>query len=160
MTGPARDLDGATVLVRIATVDGITDCAAGQIRTLAARGARVAVIAGLDDPAGDINPVMSLKRLTGPIEAATGLPVAFIPDCVGAVAEAGLAAVPACTIALLENLRFHPRLQRQNRTFAIRLSVLGDYFTASCDAPEKAPVWMRELATLLPEPPAPLARTA
>ncbi len=156
MTAP-RDLDGATVLVRIDTTTGISTCAADQIRMLAGRGARIAVLAGYADPAGDVNPTLSLGSLAGALEAATGMPVSLVPDCVGPIAEAGLASVPANTIALLENLRFHSDAQRQSRTFAIRLSVLGDYFTAVCDAPDKAPVWMRELATLLPEPAAPLS---
>jgi 3-phosphoglycerate kinase len=44
--------------------------------------------------------------------------------------------VPFGAIALMENLRFHPDAQRRSRTvFAMRLSVLGDYFVVPADPP-------------------------
>jgi phosphoglycerate kinase len=63
-------------------------------RDLADRGARVAVIAGYDNPGGDVNPTLSLRHLVEPLEHLTGLPVHFVGDCVGPVAESGLAATP------------------------------------------------------------------
>jgi phosphoglycerate kinase len=125
---------------------------AAYLRNLAARGARIAIIAGYDNPGGDVNPTLSLRHLVAPLQELTGLPVHFVGDCVGPVAEAGLAATPAGSIALMENLRFHPEAQRRSRTFAIRLSALGDYFAVPGGMPESASVWIRELAKLLPEP--------
>ena len=66
--------------------------------------------------------------------------------------SASAGSLPAGAIALLENLRFHPEAQRRSRTFAIRLSALGDYFAVPGGMPESASVWIRELAKLLPEP--------
>lgn len=156
----ARDLEGQTVLVRSDLSQGLDEAFAACLRDLAARGARVAVIAGYDNPGGDVNPTLSLRRLVQPLQQLTGLPVHFVGDCVGPIAEAGLAATPAGAIALLENLRFHPEAQRHSRTFAIRLSVLGDYFSIPGGMPEPASVWIRELAKLLPEPKTDLATSA
>lgn len=155
-----KDLDGRTVLVRYDSGRGFDEVFVSAVRDLAGRGARVAVIAGYDDPGGDINPTLSLRHLAQPLEETTGLPVHFIGDSVGPVAESGVAATPVGSIALLENLRFHPEAQRHSRTFAIRLSVLGDFFSVPGGMPETASVWIRELANLLPEPATTLAPSA
>ncbi|OCW57844.1 phosphoglycerate kinase [Hoeflea olei] len=155
-----RDLEGRTVLVRSDLSQGWTEDFAAHLRTLVRRGARVAVVAGHDNPAGDVNPVMSLRHQAPTLEAITGLPVHFVSDCVGPLAEAGVAAVPAGSIALLENVRFHPEYQRHSRTFAMRLSVLGDFFSIPGGMPEPAAVWVQELAKLLPEPTTDLAPSA
>ena len=156
----AKDLDGHTVLVRCDLSLGLSEDFATHLRALANRGARVAVIAGYDNPGGDVNPTLSLRQLVQPLQHLTGLPVHFVGDCVGPIAESGLAATPAGAIALLENLRFHPEAQRHSRTFAIRLSVLGDFFSVPGGMPETASVWIRELAKLLPEPTPDLAPSA
>jgi phosphoglycerate kinase len=149
---PARDLSGRTVLVRCDLGNGASEGLASHLRALADRGARVAVIAGYDNPCGDVNPVLSLRPLAAELGSMTGLPVHFVGDCVGPVAEAGLAATPPGAIAVMENLRFHPDAQRRSRTFAMRLSVLGDYFSVPGGVPETASIWIRELAAMLPEP--------
>lgn len=156
----APDLEGATVLVRCDLSQGLGENCATAIRGLVARGARVAVIAGYEDPAGDINPALSLRRWIAPLGEAAGMPVHFVPDCVGPVAEAGLAAMPDGAVALLENIRFHGQAQRQSRIFAMRLSVLGDYFHLPGGMPDGASPWIRALAGLLPEPSPLLAASA
>jgi 3-phosphoglycerate kinase len=156
----ARDLENRTVLVRSDLSQGLDESFAAYLRDLAERGARVAVIAGYDNPGGDVNPTLSLRHLVRPLQNLTGMPVHFVGDCVGPVAESGLAATPAGAIALLENLRFHPEAQRRSRTFAIRLSALGDFFAMPGGMPETASVWIRELAKLLPEPTTNLAPSA
>lgn len=155
-----QDLEDRTVLVRSDLSHGLNDAFVAYVRELTGRGARVAVIAGYDNPGGDVNPTLSLRHLVKPLQEATGLPVHFVGDCVGPVAEAGLAATPAGAIALMENLRFHPEAQRHSRTFAIRLSVLGDFFSIPGGMPETASIWIRELAKLLPEPSTDLAPSA
>lgn len=147
-----KDLQDRTVLVRCDLSKGLDADFAAGLCDLVGLGARVAVIAGYDNPGGDVNPTLSLRHLVQPLEQLTGLPVHFVGDCVGPVAESGLTATPAGAIALLENLRFHPAAQRRSRTFAIRLSAMGDYFAVPGGMPESASVWIRELAKLLPEP--------
>lgn len=145
-------LGGKTVIVRADFTGGPTVEFARTAKDLAAKGARVAIVGGYGDPQGDYNPAWSLSRFAGPLAEMTGLPVAFVPECVGAAAEAGLARVPCGTLALMENIRFHADERRSMRSFAIRLSVLGDFFTVPGGMPETASRWIRDLADLLPSP--------
>ena len=108
--------------------------------------------AAFGDPKGDVNPAFSLGRFVKPLEAICGMPVRFVAECVGGGAEAGLAEAPFGSIVLLENVRFHPDERRLSRAFAIRLSALGDYFSAPGELPEPAAAWIGELAAMLPAP--------
>ena len=157
---PASHLDGKTVLVRADFSDGVSRELGRVVAGLAKAGARVAVIAGFGAPSGDINPALSLLRFRTPLEAKARVPVTFIPDCVGPVAEAGLHGVPYGEAALMENLRFHPDLRRNTRNFAIRLSALADYFVTSGPVPEKPVGWLTALASILPPPPGLAASTS
>ena len=148
-------LAGRTVLFRADLSAGIGPAIGGAIADLTAAGARVAVVSGFGDPVGDKNPALSLKPFVAPLAPATGRRVTFVADCVGAVAEAGLDAVPFGEVALLENVRFHPEARRDSRHFAMRLSVLGDFFTVGGALPDRPIGWIRALAELLPAPPLP-----
>jgi 3-phosphoglycerate kinase len=97
---------GKTAIIRISLDGGISHTAIPLITTLADAGARVVVVAGLGDPAGDINPALSLRPFTPMLEEMTGKHVTFVNESVGTGAEAKLAGVPFGEIALMENLRF------------------------------------------------------
>jgi phosphoglycerate kinase len=155
MDGTAADpfeLAEKTVLVRANFCRGVTVRLAGTVRDIAERGARVAVVAGLGDPEGDVNPALSLLRFVEPLARATGKRTTFISESVGTGAEAKLARVPFGEVALLENLRFHRDESRKTKVFAVRLSVLADFYI---DAGESRPPengWQDALRLLLPEP--------
>lgn len=152
----ARDsgekLADRTVLVRASFGDGVTSDLGGLLARLAGAGARVAVIAGLGDPSDDVNPALSLARFVEPLSEAAGRPVTFIGESIGPGAEAGLDRVAFGEIALLENLRFHRARRHHARSFALRLSVLGDCFIDAGQAPLSADGWQSHLASLLPGP--------
>lgn len=148
----ADALAGKTVLLRANLEQGVTQELGDAVAALAARHARVAVIAGFGEPRGDINPTLSLIRFRQPLEAISRTPVSFITDCVGPVAEAGLERVPFGEAALLENLRFYATGHRDSRGFALRLSVLGDFFAVSGAVPGRPVGWLTELARILPSP--------
>lgn len=152
MNAETAALDGKTVLVRIDPETGINGATGQQLVSLARQGARVAVVGGYGNPQGEVNPALSLRRFLDALEQATGMPVLFVPECVGAGAEAGLARAPFGAIVLMENLRFHPDQHRQSRAFAMRLSALGDYFTVPGGIPATDPGWIRALTELLPSP--------
>lgn len=145
-------LAGKTVLVRASFDDAVSARLATLLADLADRGARVAVIAGLGNPAGDINPALSLGQFVEPLAKATGKPVTFIGESVGTGAEGRLAQVDYGAIALLENLRFNPDERRQASIFAMRLSVLGDFYIDAGNPPANPNGWQETLKTLLPEP--------
>ena len=55
-------------------------------------------------------------------------PVAFADDCVGPKAEAAIAAMKDGDILCLENTRFHPEEEKNDKEFAEKLAALGDIF--------------------------------
>lgn len=153
-------LAGRTVLVRADFTQGVAPELAATAAGLARAGARVAIIAGHGEPAGEFNPALSLRGFVEPLSRATGRPVHFVAESVGLGAEAGLAAVPQGAVALMENLRFN-RGRCTSRAFAMRLSALADHFVATGPQPRETdaqeagrPHWIAVLKTLLPEPPA------
>jgi len=149
---PVDMLAEKTVLLRANLDDGVTPELGLAVATLADRGARVAIISGFGSPRGEFNPMFSLLRFRDAIAVSSGTPVSFVPDCVGPRAEAGLDRVPFGEAALLENLRFYADEHRDSRTFAIRLSVLGDYFAISGVLPGRPIGWLSELVSILPAP--------
>ena len=153
-TAPASALAGTTVRFRADLADGVTPAIAKAIAALAEAGARVAVVSGYGAPEGDINPTLSLRRFVEPLAEATGKTVSFVPDCIGTKAEAGLDKVGFGAVALMENVRFHPDAYRHSRNFAMRLSVLGDYFAIGGDLPANPVGWIVELSQILPAAPA------
>ena len=150
--GRGSAISGRTVLLRADFTNGVTEELGRMAATFAARGARVAVLAGYGAPQGEANTAFSLAQFRPLLEHLCGRPVTFISDCVGADAEAGLGLVPFGEVALMENLRFHPDERRNNRTFAMRLSALGDYFAISGAVPPDPVGWLTALAAMLPTP--------
>lgn len=144
--------DNTTILVRLSVSPPPSADALGRITALARQGARIAIIAGLGDPGGDINPALSLQPFAGRIAEALGLPVSFIRESLGSGAEAGLDQVGFGEVALLENLRFHPDERRAAPVFAMRLAVLGDHFLDLGETPAKPGSWQHRLAHMLPAP--------
>lgn len=146
-------LAGKTVLVRIPGDGRLEEDQITKLRAMLQSGARLALIAGAGNPAGDINPAMSLRPLAPYLGEVFGMPVAFIRESIGAGAEAGLAEVPYGGVGLLENLRFHPDEQRKSHSFALRLSVLGDFYLDLGEPPRTTGAWQDRLAAMLPNPP-------
>ncbi len=132
------DVKGKRVLVRadlnVPMADGkVTDALrikrqAPTIRELSDKGAKVVVLSHFDRPKGKVVPSMSLKPVAKPLADEIGRPVAFAPDCVGIKAETAVAALKDGEVLLLENTRFHPEEEKNDRGFAIELAKLGDIF--------------------------------
>ena len=61
----------------------------------------------LDRPDGKVVEKFSLKPVAAEVEKQLGQPVIFLNDCVGPDVEEVINSVPAGSIILLENLRFH-----------------------------------------------------
>ena len=132
------DVKGKRVLVRadlnVPMADGkVTDRLrlvrqAPTIRELSAKGARVVVLSHFDRPKGKVVPEMSLQPVAGPLAEEIGRPVAFVSECVGIKAETAVAALKDGDVLLLENTRFHPEEEKNDRGFAIELAKLGDIF--------------------------------
>ena len=132
------DLAGKRVLVRadlnVPFADGVVTDATRLSRLvpglqdLANRGARVIVMSHFGRPKGGPAAEFSLKPVAAKLAELMATPVAFIPDCVGPAAEAGVAAVMPGQIAVLENLRFHKGEEKNDPAFAAELAKAGDLF--------------------------------
>src|ERR1044071_178052 len=111
------DVKAKRVLVRadlnVPVADGkVTDDTrivrqAPTIKELSEKGAQVIILSHFDRPKGKVVPSMSLKVLVAPLEKALGRKVAFAEDCIGATAQAAVAALKDGDVLLLENTRFH-----------------------------------------------------
>ncbi|MEE8257684.1 MAG: phosphoglycerate kinase, partial [Acidobacteriota bacterium] len=88
------------------------------------KGARVVVASHLGRPKGKPNPRMSLRCVAKRLSQVLGCEVGFATDCVGEVAAQAAAALKGGEVLLLENLRFHPEEEKNDRAFAGQLAAL------------------------------------
>ena len=131
------DVKGRRVLVRVdlnvPMGDGkVADATrieeiAPTIIELAHRGAKVILLSHLGRPKGP-DPKQSLRPVAVEVARIVKRPVAFADDCVGPKAEAAVAAMKDGDIVCLENTRFHPEEEKNDKDFAKKLAALGDVF--------------------------------
>jgi phosphoglycerate kinase len=98
------------------------------IRELSGKGARVIVCSHFDRPKGRRVPEMSLRPMAAALGEVLGRPVAFADDCIGAPAEAAVAALGDGDVLVLENTRFHAGEEKNDPDFAAALAKLADLF--------------------------------
>ena len=77
------------------------------INYLRNHGAKVVLCSHLGRPKGAPDPKQSLAPCAAVLAAKLGRPVPFVPDCVGPVVAAAVAAMVAGDVILLENTRFY-----------------------------------------------------
>jgi phosphoglycerate kinase len=153
-------LAGKRVLVRedlnVPMADGhVSDATrlAAAVPTLAAladRGAVVLVLSHFGRPKGrDV--ADTLRPVAAALAEQLGRPVGFIADCVGAEAEAAVAAMTPGSIAVLENTRFHAGETANDPAFAAAMARLGDFYVNDAfSAAHRAHASTEGLAHLLP----------
>ena len=161
------EVAGKRVLVRadlnVPTRDGeVSDITRLQrlllgLRDLSTRGARIVLVSHFGRPKEVPNPEMSLRPVAKKLGDLLGVPVKFVPDCVGAEAEAAVAALKPGEIAVLENLRFHPGEEKNDAKFAAKLARCGDiYVNDAFSAAHRAHASTVGLTVLLPSYAGPL----
>jgi phosphoglycerate kinase len=155
------DVGAKRVLVRadlnVPVKDGkVTDATrierlAPTLEALIGKGAKVVVMSHFGRPKGP-DPAQSLRPLVEPLSRAIGgRRVQFAADCVGPEAERVVNALQPGEVALLENLRFHPEEEKNDRGFAKQLAALGDaYVDDAFSAAHRAHASIEALAHLLP----------
>jgi phosphoglycerate kinase len=94
---------------------------------LADKGARVILLSHFGRPKGR-DPQYSLRPVVPEIARLLKLPVGFAEDCIGPMAESAIAAMKDGDILCLENTRFHPEEEKNDKVFARKLAALGDIF--------------------------------
>ena len=100
---------------------------APTITELADRGGRIILLSHLGRPKGP-DPKSSLKPVAAEVAKIIKRPVAFAADCVGPKAQAAIAALKDGDVLCLENTRFHPEEEQNDKEFARKLAALGDVF--------------------------------
>jgi phosphoglycerate kinase len=98
------------------------------IKYLLEGGACVILCSHLGRPKGGPDPKYSLAPAAKRLGDLLGADVKLVPDCVGTVAEEAAAAMFPGQAILLENVRFHPEEEKNDSTFAQKLSVLADIY--------------------------------
>jgi len=131
------DVKGKRVLVRVdlnvPMQDGkVSDATrieeiAPTIIELADKGGKVILLSHLGRPKGP-DPKHSLRQVAAEVARTVKRPVAFAEDCVGPIAQGAVAAMKNGDILCLENTRFHPEEENNDREFAKKLATLGDIF--------------------------------
>lgn len=91
------------------------------IKFLTDQGAKVMLCSHLGRPKG-VTPEFSLKPVADRLSELLGKPVPLIPDCVGPQVEAASRAMKPGDVILLENVRFHPEEEANDKDFAEQLA--------------------------------------
>jgi phosphoglycerate kinase len=94
---------------------------------LADKGARVILLSHFGRPKGR-DPQYSLRPVVPEIARLLKRPVGFAEDCIGPKAESAISAMKDGNILCLENTRFHPEEEKNDKIFASKLAALGDIF--------------------------------
>jgi len=100
---------------------------APTITELADRGGKVILLSHLNRPKG-FDPKDSLKPVAAAVARIVKRPVAFAEDCIGPKAVDAIARMKNGDILCLENTRFHPEEEKNDKAFAKKLAALGDLF--------------------------------
>ena len=91
-------------------------------------GATVVLASHLGRPKGKHNEEFSLRDVAPVVEKVLSHPTAFCEDCLGQKVKESIAALKEGELLLLENLRFYPGEQENDRTFAENLASPFDVF--------------------------------
>ena len=129
------DVSGKRVLLRVdlnVPVENgvVTDAtrierAASSITELADAGAKVILLSHFGRPKGR-DPKSSLKPVAAEVARVIKRPVKFVDDCIGEKAETAVAAMHPGEIVCLENTRFYPGEENNDKEFVAALAKLGD----------------------------------
>jgi phosphoglycerate kinase len=97
------------------------------VAELADKGGKIILLSHFDRPNGR-DPKYSLRPVAAEVARLVKRPIAFADDCVGPKAQAVIAAMKNGEIVCLENTRFHPGEEKNDKEFAKQLAALGDIF--------------------------------
>jgi phosphoglycerate kinase len=98
------------------------------IELLRERGARIILMSHLGRPKGQVREELRLAPVAKALSDLLGVPVNYVPDIVGFDVDEELAGLSMGDVALIENVRFDPREEKNDPEFAKELASLGDCF--------------------------------
>lgn len=91
-------------------------------------GGRLILLAHQGRPKGKPVPEFSQRPLVAPLEKILGRSVAFCEHTTGPEAQKAAQALKDGEVLLLENLRYDPREEKDDESFAAELAVMGDLY--------------------------------
>src|SRR5438067_324260 len=98
------------------------------LRLLRERDAAIVIASHLGRPKGKRDAKYSLKPVRAKLAELINADVQWSDDCVGAEVEQKAAQLQTGQLLLLENLRFHPEEEKNERGFAEQLRKLADFY--------------------------------
>mgnify|MGYP001384796701 CR=1 FL=1 len=91
---------------------------------LSKKGARVIVISHYGRPGGQVVPGMSLSPVARTLSQSCGIPIEFAKDTIGMNLREKINNLSCGEIIMLENLRFYPEEEANDKVFAKKLAIL------------------------------------
>jgi phosphoglycerate kinase len=98
------------------------------IRYLLEEGASVILMSHLGRPKGEVRDDLRMDPVARSLSELLGQEVIKADDCVGPAVETAAANLKPGEVLLLENLRFHPEEESNDKTFARQLASLADIY--------------------------------
>ncbi|RTK95336.1 phosphoglycerate kinase [Candidatus Saccharibacteria bacterium] len=98
------------------------------VEYLLKQGCRVIIVSHLGRPKDEHDKQCSLRPVAKRLSKLLGKPVQFATDCVGEVVEEAASKLESGEVLLLENLRYHPQEEANDKAFAKQLAGLADVF--------------------------------
>ena len=155
------DLTGKVALVRVdlnlpmkdgsATDVTRVEAAKPTVLELADRGAKVLLLAHYGRPKGQRHSTMSTSFVQGDVERVFDREIMFVSDVMGPVVEQSLGILRPGDIGLLDNVRFWPGEEANDREFAQGMAAHGDlYVNDAFSVSHRAHASTEGLARILP----------
>lgn len=99
-----------------------------SIRYVIDHGGTLILMSHLGRPDGKVVPSLGLKPVADRLSELMGKNVAHLGDCVGPEVDGFVRNMKPGSIAMLENLRFHPEEEENDESFGRALASLGDVY--------------------------------
>lgn len=110
------------------TDDGRIKAALPTIQYLLEKGGKLVLCSHMGRPDGQVNPKYSLVNVAARLQKLLGRDVPLIEDCIGSAVDQAKAGLQEGDVILLENLRFHPEEEANDKSFAKKLAKGCDVF--------------------------------
>jgi phosphoglycerate kinase len=117
---------------------------------LSAKGAKTVILSHFGRPKGK-DAGLSLRPVGKALSERYGKPLLFVDDCIGEVPQAAISEMKNGDVILLENVRFYPEEEKNDRNFAQAIALLGQaYVNDAFSCAHRAHATTHGIATLLP----------
>lgn len=117
---------------------------------LSAKGAKTVILSHFGRPKGK-DASLTLRPVGKALSERYGKPVFFVDDCIGEAPQKAISEMKNGDVILLENVRFYPEEEKDDRNFAQAIAMLGQvYVNDAFSCAHRAHATTHGIATLLP----------